>query len=135
MLRPITVIAGAVALVFVFSPAEAHKNKTKNVPWPCGDYDGVPSHNDCWPVSDKKQEDCQVWIDAGNGTDDQKRKDKYRIKYFKCVDWPGDYETTMSPRPDQGEPEEEETEEAPDGAPMDEAPGDEAPADEAPPEL
>ena len=109
MRRPITAIAGAVAFAFVLSPAEAHKDNDKDVPLPCGDYDGVPSHNDCWPVGKKKQEECQVWIDAGNGTTDAERKEKYKKKYFKCVHWPGHYEGPSPAQNGDGAP--------PDGAP------------------
>jgi hypothetical protein len=81
MLRSMIVAGGFVALALAAMPAEAGKKG----PLPCGDYDGVPSHNDCAPVSEQKQEKCQVWIDAGNGTDDPGRKEKYKRKYFKCV--------------------------------------------------
>jgi hypothetical protein len=87
MLRPLMLLAGCMALAFAMAPAEAYKD----VPLPCGDYDGVPSHNDCWPVGDKKTEKCQMWIDAGNGTDVAERKEKYKKSYFKCVGWPGKY--------------------------------------------
>jgi hypothetical protein len=124
MRKPITAIAGAIVLAFALSPAEARKDK--NTPLPCGDYDGVPSHNDCWPVKPKKKAECQVWIDAGNGTDDAERKEKYKRKYFDCVDWPGDYKGTVAAPADEQEPA--------DGMAPDEAPMEEAPAEEAPPE-
>jgi hypothetical protein len=87
MWKFLAALAGSLALALMISPAQA----SKNVPLPCGDYDGVPSHNDCWKVSDKKKQKCQIWIDAGNGTDDPGRKEKYKKGYFDCVDWPGKY--------------------------------------------
>jgi hypothetical protein len=118
MRRPITVAVGAITCAFFLSPAQAHNDK--DVPLPCGDYDGVPSHNDCWPVSKKKQEDCQVWIDAGNGTTDADRKEKYKKKYFKCVGWPGHYESpSPSPSGDEGTPPDNGST---DGAPTDGSP-------------
>ena len=81
MLRSMTLLAGCVAFAFTAAPANAGKKG----PLPCGDYDGVPSHNDCAPVSKDKEEKCQVWIDAGNGTTDSDRKEKYKKKYFNCV--------------------------------------------------
>jgi hypothetical protein len=89
MWKPIAVMVSPLALTLMMSSAQA----SKNVPLPCGDYDGVPSHNDCWKVSDKKKEKCQIWIDAGNGTDDAARKEKYKKGYFDCVDWPGKYKS------------------------------------------
>ena len=87
MWKPLAALAGSLALALMLSPAHA----SKDVALPCGDYDGVPSHNDCWKVSDKKKEKCQMWIDAGNGTDNAERKEKYKKSYFKCVGWPGKY--------------------------------------------
>ena len=52
---------------------------------PCGDYDGVPSHNDCAPVSSKLQAKCQKFIDKGNATNDPAAKEKYKNKYIHCV--------------------------------------------------
>jgi hypothetical protein len=80
MWRSVAIVAGV--LVFAVVPAEAKKHKG---PLPCGDYDGVPSHNDCAPVSAELQTKCQKWIDKGNATDDQHKKDFFKHKYFKCV--------------------------------------------------
>jgi hypothetical protein len=52
---------------------------------PCGDYDGVPSHNDCAPVGKKKASKCQKWIDKGNATNDAKQKEMFKQKYISCV--------------------------------------------------
>jgi len=82
MLRPLTLLACSIALAFTITSAEA---KHKKGPLPCGDYDGVPSHNDCAPVSDELKAKCQKWIDKGNATDDSKKKDYFKHKYFKCV--------------------------------------------------
>jgi hypothetical protein len=95
MWKPIAATAGAIAVALLLSPADA----AKNVALPCGNYDGVPSHNDCWKVSDKKKEKCQIWIDAGNGTEDQGRKEGYKKGYFKCVGWPGKYQKPQDPPP------------------------------------
>jgi hypothetical protein len=102
MWKLVAAMSGSLALALVLSPAHA----AKDVPLPCGDYDGVPSHNDCWKVSDKKKQTCQIWIDAGNGTDDPARKEKYKEGYFDCVDWPGEY----SPKAEEMAPEDAETE-------------------------
>ena len=87
MWKSLAALAGLLVMALVLTPAHA----SKDVPLPCGDYDGVPSHNDCWKVSDKKKQKCQIWIDAGNGTDDPGRKEKYKKGYFDCVNWPGKY--------------------------------------------
>lgn len=70
------------SLFLIAGTAEAKKSKG---PLPCGDYDGVPSHNDCAPVSADLQTRCQKWIDKGNATDDPKKKNYFKHKYFKCV--------------------------------------------------
>ncbi len=80
MWRLLALVACSLALAVM--PAEAKKAKG---PLPCGDYDGVPSHNDCAPVSAELQTKCQKWIDKGNATDDPKKKDYFKHKYFKCV--------------------------------------------------
>lgn len=82
MLRPLTLLACSIALTFTITFADAKKNKG---PLPCGDYNGVPSHNDCAPVSAELQTKCQKWIDKGNATNDPEKKDHYKHKYFKCV--------------------------------------------------
>jgi hypothetical protein len=74
MRRSITLLACSLAFAFTISSAEAKKQ----LPLPCGDYDGVPSHNDCAPVSPDKQVKCQKWIDKGNATSDPKEKEKYK---------------------------------------------------------
>ena len=102
-------LAGSLALGLMLSPAHA----AKDVPLPCGDYDGVPSHNDCWKVSDKKKKNCQIWIDAGNGTEDPARKEKYKQGYFDCVDWPGEYHPMVEDMPSETTPEDAETEDMP----------------------
>ncbi len=81
MLRPLTLLVCSLAFAFTISSAEAKKE----LPLPCGDYDGVPSHNDCAPVSPEKAAQCQKWIDKGNATSDPKQKEKYKNKYIKCV--------------------------------------------------
>lgn len=68
----------AITAAFIATPVEARK-------LPCGDYDGVPSHNDCAPVSEKKQAKCQKWLNQHNATNDAKIKDKTKKKYIKCV--------------------------------------------------
>lgn len=80
MWRQIVLVACSLAIVAL--PAEAKKAKG---PLPCGDYDGAPSHNDCAPVGEGLQTKCQKWIDKGNVTDEPKRKDYFKHKYFKCV--------------------------------------------------
>ncbi|HMK40105.1 MAG TPA: hypothetical protein VK451_00955 [Methyloceanibacter sp.] len=82
MLRPLTLLACSIALAFTITSAEAKKDKG---PLPCGDYDGVPSHNDCAPVSAELQAKCQKWIDKGNATSDPDKKNLYKHKYFHCV--------------------------------------------------
>jgi hypothetical protein len=52
---------------------------------PCGDYDGVPSHNDCRPVSKSAAAKCKQFIDMGNATNDPKAKAAARDKYIACV--------------------------------------------------
>lgn len=71
---------GILILAAMSLPAHA---KDKRLP--CGDYDGVPSHNDCAPVSAKKQAKCQKWIEQHNATFDTKIKDATKKKYIKCV--------------------------------------------------
>jgi len=80
MWRSITVLASAICLVAAAGAADAGNKKL-----PCGDYDGVPSHNDCAPVSSQKQEKCQKYLDQHNATMDQKIKDKTKKKYISCV--------------------------------------------------
>jgi hypothetical protein len=80
MWRSVAIVACSLVLAVV--PAEAKKNKG---PLPCGDNDGAPSHNDCAPVSAELVTKCQKWIDKGNATDDQHKKDFFKHKYFKCV--------------------------------------------------
>jgi len=79
MWRSTTILAAcALAYSLAVTPAVAKK-------LPCGDYDGVPSHNDCAPVSKALMTKCQKYIDKGNATDDPKEKNKYKHKYFHCV--------------------------------------------------
>ncbi|MGI8725421.1 MAG: hypothetical protein ACR2J1_08760 [Methyloceanibacter sp.] len=78
MWRSITVLASAMCLVV--GAADAGNKKL-----PCGDYDGVPSHNDGAPVSPQKEAKCQPFLDQHNATTDQKIKDKTKKKYISCV--------------------------------------------------
>jgi len=72
-------IAGAIALALAVSPAPA-KDKP---PRPCGDYNGVPSHNDCAPVSEARQTQCQKWIDKGNASDvTEAQQTSFRKRYI-----------------------------------------------------
>ena len=80
MWRSITVLASCLfACCLMTAPAMAKK-------LPCGDYDGVPSHNDCAPVGAELQAKCQKWITKGNATYDPATKEKYKKKYIHCVD-------------------------------------------------
>ncbi|MGH6866257.1 MAG: hypothetical protein ACREDO_08845 [Methyloceanibacter sp.] len=59
MLKHVAVLAGWLAVALAVSTAEAGKKKLL-----CGDHDGVPSHNDCAPVSAEKEAKGQKWISA-----------------------------------------------------------------------
>ena len=82
MLRPLTLLACSIALAFTITSAEAKKDKG---PLPCGDYDGVPSHNDCAPVSADLQAKMPEMDRQGHATNDPDKKNLYKHQYFKCV--------------------------------------------------
>ena len=75
-LASVAITAAAISL----SPASAKQQQL-----PCGDYDGVPSHNDCVPVSPQKQMLCQKWLDKYNATDNATKKEHYKQKYIHCA--------------------------------------------------
>lgn len=85
MSRSKLAVFAAAALTLGLAAGASHA-KTNHPPrLPCGDYNGVPSHNDCVPISVDKKMQCQKWIDKSNSAANANKQSYYIRRYIECT--------------------------------------------------
>ena len=74
------------------SPSQRRQKPKRNTapppskgPLPCDDSDGVSSLPTALRSARHSRREAQRWIDKGNATDNPKKKNYFKHKYFKCV--------------------------------------------------